>query len=245
VPVSDVARPLTDWERAFLEEERLPATYAQAARRWFAPLAARLRERRRELARPLLVGVNGSQGSGKSTCCAWLVRRLEAQEGLSALALSIDDFYLTRAERRELAASVHPLLAIRGVPGTHDMALLEQTVRDLLGHGGAGPVAVPRFDKAEDDRRPVVDWDLARAPVDVVLLEGWCLGARPGGDDPAPLNTLESERDGDGRWRRYVDEALARDFVPRYGLVDFWFMLRAPSFDLPPASVAGRGSIEG
>ncbi|HKK22797.1 MAG TPA: hypothetical protein VJ947_03845, partial [Pseudohaliea sp.] len=146
--------PEESWERAWLAAEGLPDAYATLAGRYFAPLAGRLAARYGERGAPIIVGVNGSQGSGKSTCCAWLVQALREEHGLSAIALSLDDFYLTRAERRALAATVHPLLATRGVPGTHDIDLLRRTLGDLMGQGGTKVVHVPRFDKARDDRAP-------------------------------------------------------------------------------------------
>jgi D-glycerate 3-kinase len=226
-------RPGADWETAWLAAERLPPAYAELAGRYFAPLADRLAGLHRECGRPVLIGVNGSQGSGKSTGCAWLVQALREEHGLSALALSLDDFYLTRAERAALAATVHPLLATRGVPGTHDIDLLRTTLGHLMGQEGTTVVHVPRFDKASDDRAPIERWDRIEAPVSVILLEGWCLGARP---QPAealaePVNTLEAEEDPDGRWRHYVNEALREVFLPLYDAVDCWVMLRAPSFE--------------
>jgi len=231
VTVTD--RPQGAWESAWLAAERLPPAYADLAGQYFAPLAEQLVALHRERGRPLLVGVNGSQGSGKSTCCAWLVQALREEHGLSALALSLDDFYFTRAERAALAATVHPLLATRGVPGTHDIDLLRTTLSHLVGQGGTTVVHVPRFDKASDDRAPAAHWDRVEPPVAVILLEGWCLGARPQGAEAlaAPVNALEATEDAGGRWRRYVNDALRDAFLPLYAEVDRWVMLRAPSFD--------------
>jgi D-glycerate 3-kinase len=228
--VNDAPAALPPWERRWLDDEALPSSYAALAARHFAPLAQRLATRRRQQGHALLVAVNGSQGSGKSTCCGWLVQKLWHAHGLHAVALSLDDFYRTRAEREQLAATVHPLLRTRGVPGTHDIALLRETLDALLA-GVAGTVAVPRFDKARDDRRPFAAWDRLQRPLDVILLEGWCLGARPGATLEPPINALEAAHDRDGRWRRYVNEALRREFLPLYERVDLWVMLRAPSFD--------------
>tara|TARA_R110001592_G_scaffold215025_2_gene468251 strand:+ start:19633 stop:20559 length:927 start_codon:yes stop_codon:yes gene_type:complete len=226
------------WQKAFLDRHRLDAVYLRYAQYWFEPLATALRAhfngaRGVHAGRPLLVAVNGSQGSGKTTLCAWLCAHLQAQQGVRAIALSLDDFYLTRAERRELALSVHPLLATRGVPGTHDMALLNTTLDALLAPARTVAVSVPRFDKARDDRRLRSRWDEFEGRVDVVLLEGWCLGARP--ETVAalrqPVNRLEREEDPDGSWRSYANHALQQDFLPLYERVDKWVMLAAPSFD--------------
>ena len=223
---------LLAWQTAFLERHRLPASYLQHAQFWFDPLAGALSLHQKGAGRPVLVAVNGCQGSGKTTLCDYLKVILQAEYGRRVVALSLDDFYLTREQRHRLAADVHPLLATRGVPGTHDIGLLNATLDGLLAPPGSAPVAVPRFDKAVDDRRPPGTWETIEPPVELVLLEGWCLGARP---QPAaalagPVNELERVEDPDGRWRAYVNEALQRDFVPLYQRVDRWVMLQAPSF---------------
>jgi D-glycerate 3-kinase len=177
-----------------------------------------------------LVAVNGSQGSGKSTLCDYLCQYLAAEHRLSCLALSLDDFYLTAPQRRQLAIDVHPLFATRGVPGTHDMGLLSRTLDTLL----AGEATrVPRFDKAVDDRVPEAEWEQVAAGLHIVLLEGWCLGATPQPIDQlaTPVNRLEALEDADGRWRNHVNAVLSEKFSPLYQRVDEWLMLQAPSFD--------------
>jgi len=178
---------------------------------------------------PILVGLAGAQGSGKTTMAARLAQRLE-DAGLRTGILALDDFYRTRAERADLARTVHPLLATRGVPGTHDLALIADTVDALL----AGREAhVPRFDKATDDRAPG-EWRPIGAPVDVILLEGWCIGARPqaSADLLTPVNALERLEDADGSWRRWVNARLATEYAALFGRLALRIFLRAPSFDV-------------
>jgi D-glycerate 3-kinase len=179
------------------------------------------------------VGINGAQGSGKTTLSDYLCHWLVQERGLRALSLSIDDVYLTRRERQQLALDVHPLLLTRGVPGTHDIRLLLQTLEALGAAAGPSPVAVPRFDKASDDRLPQEQWPRVRPPLDVILLEGWCLGVQPQGSEALaiPCNALEQAEDSDGRWRRHVNECLAGGYALLHQQVDVWLMLRAPSFD--------------
>jgi D-glycerate 3-kinase len=181
----------------------------------------------------MLVAVNGAQGSGKTTVCDFLLEDLAASHGKRAVSLSLDDFYFTREQRSRLAREIHPLLATRGVPGTHDMELLEATLGALLAGDAGRAVAVPRFDKAQDDRKPREDWDCVVTPVDVVLLEGWCLGARPesAAGLSQPVNELERLEDAAASWRGYVNEEIRRKFEPLYRRVDRWVMLCAPSFD--------------
>jgi D-glycerate 3-kinase len=154
--------------------------------------------------------------------------------------LSLDDLYHTRAERQRLARAVHPLLITRGVPGTHDVALGLDTIATLA-RGQAA--RLPRFDKARDDRRPGAQWDRAPAGTRLLLFEGWCLGARSQ-DEAAlvpPINALEAQEDGDGRWRRHVNAALAGDHAALWARIDALAMLRAPDF----ATVAAwRGEQE-
>lgn len=223
----------SSWQEELLAAHRLPPAYLEHAQKWFAPLADTLAAHQNSAEGPLLVGVNGSQGSGKTTLCDYLCGVLEAGHGLRALALSLDDFYHTRARREQLARQVHPLLMTRGVPGTHDIALLQQTLDLLSVEELREVVPVPRFDKALDERRPRPEWDEVDAGVEVVLLEGWCLGARPQSEEllRQPVNALERDEDPEGTWRHYVNLSLAREFEPLYRRIDRWVMLSAPSFD--------------
>lgn len=180
--------------------------------------------------RPLIVGICGAQGSGKTTLARALVAALCA-EGVRAAALSLDDLYLTRADRAELARTVHPLLATRGVPGTHDVRLGLSIFSALA---TTGPVALPRFDKARDDRAPEAEWHLAPRGCEVLVFEGWCVGARPQG--PAelvdPVNDLERVEDADGRWRRHVNDCLGGAYQELFARIDALVLLAAPSFDV-------------
>ncbi len=102
----------------------------------------------------------------------------------------------------------------------------------LDGLAGAGETALPLFDKAADDRAPVEAWPVIEGPVDVVLLEGWCLGARPEPAEAlvAPVNALERERDPDGTWRAHVNAALAGPYRALFGRLDLFVLFTAPDF---------------
>jgi D-glycerate 3-kinase len=187
---------------------------------------------RAKLAKPrnecLTVGLCGSQGSGKSTLTSILEHLLE-ERGLTVAVLSIDDFYLPRDARETLARSVHPLLKTRGVPGTHDVPLALEVLARLR---KKGTVSLPVFNKALDDRCPQSDWVQVHAPVDVILFEGWCVGAVPEPEEALsrPINTLEREEDPDGTWRRYVNHALAEVYQPLFRQIDWLILLAAPGF---------------
>lgn len=176
----------------------------------------------------LVVGICGAQGSGKSTLAAHLAGRL-ADRGQRVATLSLDDLYRTRVERQRLAAEVHPLFATRGVPGTHDVVLGLVTL-DKLSRGEAAPL--PRFDKAADDRAPEEAWPLAPDGTQVLLLEGWCLGARPQGDVTVPVNALEAVEDPDAVWRSHANSALAGEYQALFARIDLLVLLAAPGWDI-------------
>ena len=198
----------------FIAEHRLPDAFRNSATRCFEPLAAWLR-RRLSTGTPFLLGINGGQGTGKSTLAAYIALAIGEPGEYSVVVLSIDDFYLTRAERRELARAVHPLLATRGVPGTHDIPMLRDCIARLRGLGQGERCRLPRFDKAADERADSSSWPAVTGPIDLVILEGWCVGsvAETDADLDAPVNELEADEDPDGRWRRYVNERLRTDYA--------------------------------
>lgn len=224
-------RELQAWQRRFLNSQRLPDAYMETAAQYFDPLATQIAQRSDSQPGCLLVGVNGSQGSGKSTLCEYLRACLTHTHGKQCVSLSLDDFYRTAKEREQLARDVHPLLRTRGVPGTHDIDLLNDTLASLRAPDGT--VLVPRFDKSIDDRFEKSHWDEVVCPISVVLLEGWCLGASAQSQSElaAPINALERDEDSDGSWRRYVNNCLDTEFETLYAEVDFWVMLSAPGFE--------------
>ena len=179
----------------------------------------------------VVVGISGAQGSGKSTQAKILQAMLERDFRFRTALLSLDDLYLDRAARAHLGQTVHPLLQVRGAPGTHDIGLGLDVLERLRGATQDTEFRLPAFDKANDDRVPSDRWPVWQGPCDVAILEGWCLGARP---QPAqqlvePVNTLERQCDPDGRWRHYVNRALSREYQVLFSKIDMLVMLRVPS----------------
>lgn len=191
----------------------------------FAPLHAPVHDFvfdavRRAASRPLVIGLQAPQGAGKTTLVTHLLNRLP-EHGLRGAAVSIDDFYLTRAEQIALADANpgNPYLEHRGYPGTHDLALGARVLSALRTLSGPGAIDVPVYDKSahggRGDRTPSSEWRRVDGPLDVVLVEGWMLGFTPVADDALPDPRMQP-----------ANTALA-DYSAWYQHVDLWIVLRA------------------
>ncbi len=214
----------------FIAEEQLPESFRRTAELVCEPLAARAQRRRIDRKRCAVIGLCGAQGSGKTTVAKYAQLLLQ-DRGMRAVALSLDDFYLTHDARQRLAREVHPLLATRGPPGTHDVAMAAAAIDQLR---AKGKVALPRFDKATDTRTPRGTWETLASPVDVILLEGWCVGAVSQGEAALaiPVNDLERDEDPKGIWRHYVNDQLDGPYKALFARLHDLVLLEAPSFDV-------------
>ena len=194
----------------------------------YLPLAAWLDTRRKEQRQTLVVGLCGAQGSGKSTVGALLKLVLEEGFAQRVVAFSLDDLYKTRADRQKMAREVHPLFTTRGVPGTHDVDLGIALIAALKAQGPGQMTAIPAFDKATDDRRSRETWLIVSGPVDTIIFEGWCIGARPQSEASLlnPVNELESSEDPAGTWRTAVNQALAGEYQKLFSLIDVLLLLK-------------------
>lgn len=179
---------------------------------------------------PVIFGLAGAQGSGKSTLAQTLSEQLNA-EGRIAACISLDDFYLSRADRRRLAARVHPLFVTRGPPGTHDIPAALAFFADIKSGKQA---TAPQFDKALDEPAPPDRGKTIPAGLEVFIFEGWCLGARPQCPQALdePINMLEAVYDRDGVWRRAVNGALGGAYQALFSEIDALIYLKAPTFEI-------------
>ncbi len=214
---------------AFTQQHGLDANFTASAQHWFIPLAEELVLLQKGAKRPFFIAINGAQGSGKSTLADFLTWYFRARSGMRVATLSLDDVYLSQAARIQRAADIHPLLRVRGVPGTHDTQLLKDCLQALA---VGQPVLLPRFNKAYDNPVPVAQWPSVTGAVDMVIMEGWCWGvsAQEANALTTPINALEKTEDQDGTWRQYVNTRLQCDYMPLYAMFDYWIMLQAPSF---------------
>ena len=207
----------------------LPPEVLSSRATMYEPVAAWVAGRQRREARPLIIGVNGAQGSGKSTFCALLAPLLSEIYGLRTVILSIDDVYHTRQTRHRLAQRIHPLCAVRGVPGTHDVQMTQDLLDRLTEDARQASVSIPRFDKAADDRSAPEAWDVVQGPVDVILFEGWCVGCPGLPEWAAPINSRELSDDPDGVWMKWSRERLYSEYLPLFERLDGLVMLAVPS----------------
>jgi D-glycerate 3-kinase len=176
--------------------------------------------------RPVLIGVAGAQGSGKTTAC----KLLEMSNRPRFAHFSLDDVYWSKEERADLARLIHPLFVTRGPPGTHDLDLANATIAALMRAGAESETRLPVFDKARDEPAPKSAWTVYRGRPEAILFDGWCLGATAP-EDGRPLNPVESI-DSDGRWRNAQRVFLQDDYAPLFARFDAIVYLKPPSWDV-------------
>ncbi len=215
-----------------LNKEKIPGTPDMLLQfeQLYLPLAAWVAKQHGD--DTFFLGVHGAQGTGKSTLSSIL--RAMLQEGFNkrVMCLSLDDFYLTHQQRLTLSQTIHPLLQTRGVPGTHDVELMLSVLTQLK-QKTKKDISIPVFDKSIDDRLPESHWQKIRLPVDIVIFEGWCVGARAEDESvlTTPVNQLEREEDREAHWRRYVNQQLVNHYQRVFDQLDRLLMLQAPSME--------------
>lgn len=217
--------------QAFIDKHKLPDDFKQSVNEYYQPLGERIFKQFDNASAPFFVGINGCQGSGKSTLSDYIAEYLSCTYSLNVIVMSLDDFYLGTIDRNKLAESIHPMFATRGVPGTHNTLLLNSVITQLKER--KSNISIPAFNKATDQPYPEASWKLLDSPADIVILEGWCWGvpAQQVSQLIEPVNTLERQHDSDGLWRNYVNKQLELNYQPLYQVFDHWVALQAPSFD--------------
>ncbi|KAF8653341.1 hypothetical protein AX16_004041 [Volvariella volvacea WC 439] len=172
--------------------------------------------------RPLFVAIQGPQGSGKSYTTAKLRDLLSAPpHNLNVATLSIDDLYLDYDGLHALATenSDNVLLQGRGLPGTHDVGLALQLLNNIRTGTLSERIELPRFDKSlhdgQGDRLPMDGTGpVVTPPVDIVIVEGWCMGFRAATQDDIEQTWI-------GKWQQeqlklgldYGDKPLKKEHI--------------------------------
>ena len=181
--------------------------------------------------KPLIIGLAGGQGSGKTTISSILTLILQKYFKLKVFKVSIDDFYKTRKDRKLLSKNKHPLLMTRGVPGTHDMGLILKFFKKIKSNNFK-ELKIPKFDKAIDDRYKKGSWYKIKSKPDVVIFEGWCVGAKPQSYSiiKKPINNLEKNEDKHMIWRKHVNNKLKKEYKKIFSKIDQFIFIKIPNF---------------
>ena len=183
--------------------------------------------------KPIIIGLAGGQGTGKTTISSIINLILVKYFKLKVFKISIDDFYKTRKERYKLSKKVHPLLMTRGVPGTHDIDLILRFFK-IIKKRNFKSLSLPKFDKSIDDRFKKKQWYKIKSKPDVIIFEGWCVGAKSQKNIELkkPINLLEKKQDKSMKWRKYINFQLTGKYKAFHNMLDCLLYLKAKNFSL-------------
>ena len=183
--------------------------------------------------KPYFIGLAGGQGTGKTTISSIIKIILEKYFKLKVFKISIDDFYKTRKERINLSKKIHPMLMTRGVPGTHDIKMMLEFFKKTKVKSFK-KIKLPNFNKAVDDRSPKKNWYSINQQPDIIIFEGWCVGARAEINKTLkkPINFLEKTNDQNLVWRKHVNQQLKTKYKKLYSQLNCMIYLKAKNFSL-------------
>jgi len=183
--------------------------------------------------KPFFVGLAGGQGTGKTTISSLIKIILTKYLKLKVFRISIDDFYKTRKERINLSKRVHPMLLTRGVPGTHDIDLMLSFFKKVK-NKKFKRLKLPIFNKAIDDRFKKKYWYNLNDKPDVIIFEGWCVGAKSEKKNSLrkTINSMEKVKDKKQIWRKYVNQQLKSKYKNLYSQLNCLIYLKAKNFSL-------------
>ena len=179
------------------------------------------------------IGLSGAQGSSKTTITEILKIILKEKYNLNTVSFSIDDFYKTLSERKRLSKNSHKLFLTRGVPGTHDLKLLSKTFKNLQKKFFT-KFTIPKFDKSKDDRMTKRKWTNINRKPEIVIFEGWCVGAKAETNKTLKksINSMEKDNDQKLIWRKYVNQQLKTKYKKLYSQLNCMIYLKAKNFSL-------------
>ena len=180
---------------------------------------------------PLIIGLAGGQGTGKTTIASIITLILKKYFKLKVFKISIDDFYKTRNQRRKLSKNIHPLLMHRGVPGTHEYKIIYEFFKKIKNKNFI-KLRLPKFDKSKDDRCNKKLWYKINSRPDMIILEGWCVGAKgqKNSELVKSINSLEKVNDPSLVWRKYVNTQLKIHYKNLFQQIDEIIYLKANNF---------------
>ncbi len=199
--------------------------------KFYLPISKMIKEEYFKKKKTRVIGLTGGQGTGKSTISNILKIILKEAYGLETVIFSIDDFYKTLSERKILSKKISNLFLTRGVPGTHDTKMLYKCIKNLKNKKFKN-FSIPKFDKSIDDRASKNKWLKVKKKPNIVIFEGWCVGAiaQKKKDLIIPINALEKHNDKKKIWRQRVNFELKKNYKKIFNLIDNLIFLKVPSF---------------
>ena len=199
--------------------------------KFYLPISKMIAEDYLKKKKTKVIGLTGGQGTGKSTISNILKIILKEAYKLETVIFSIDDFYKTLSERKKISKKISPLFLTRGVPGTHDTKLLLHCINNLKNNNFKRMI-IPKFDKSVDDRCTKNKWIRVKKKPNIVIFEGWCVGAtaQKNKDLNVPVNKLEKQKDNKRIWRQKVNLELKKNYYKIFNLIDKLIFLKVPSF---------------
>ena len=221
----------------FLIKEKIykksKSTHIKNFKKIYIPLAFWINKKSEKKNKTLLLGLSASQGSGKTTVAAILSIILRKFFKKSVCIISIDDFYKTLGDRNIMAEKKHPLLKTRGVPGTHDINLIKKFFIAIKKKKFKN-IKLPKFSKLIDDRLKKNYWYNINKKPEIVILEGWCVGAKSEAVSSLkkPINSLEKYEDQNLIWRTFVNEKLKKEYKSVFAMIDHYIFMKVPNFKM-------------
>ena len=221
----------------FLNKEKIlgksKAEKIKSLKKIYIPISFWIENKYKKKGETLILGFSGGQGSGKTTVTGILKIILKKFFKRRIHVSSIDNFYKTLEDRNKISNKIHPLLKTRGVPGTHDINLVKNFF-NIIRKKKFKKIKLPKFEKAMDNRLEKKYWFNIKQKPEIVILEGWCVGARPQSNSliKRPINILEKYEDKDLKWRKYVNEKLKKEYKKLFAMVDHFIFMKIPNFNV-------------
>jgi len=219
----------------FLNKERIlgksRAEKIKRLKKIYIPISFWIENKYKKKGETLILGFSGGQGSGKTTVTGILKIILKKFFKRRIHVSSIDNFYKTLEDRNKISNKIHPLLKTRGVPGTHDINLVKNFF-NIIRKKKFKKIKLPKFEKAMDNRLEKKYWFNIKQKPEIVILEGWCVGARPQSNSliKRPINILEKYEDKNLKWRQYVNEKIKKEYKKLFVMIDHLIFMKIPNF---------------
>ena len=199
----------------------------------YIPISFWINNKCKKKGRTLFLGLSGSQGSGKTMVTSILQIILKKFFKKNIYIISIDDFYKTLRDRNRMSQQKHSLFKTRGVPGTHDINLIKNFFISAK-RKKFKKIKLPKFNKSIDDRSKKNYWHNINKRPEIIILEGWCVGAKPQiiSSLRKPINILERHEDKDLIWRKYANEKLKKEYKEIFAMIDYFIFMKVPNFKI-------------